>query len=314
MSTDNEPAVPAPAVLSPPGLSADATVGQDPGRDGARPGVVRAWFRLFSSELRLVFLRKRNLVLLAVTVVFPVVIGIALRLAAPHPQGANGPGASFFNQLAGNGVFMSFIALSTLLILVLPVVVAVVAGDSVAGEAGYGTLRYLLAVPAGRTRLLAVKFATIVLWALGATVIVSAVALAMGAALFPIGPVTLLSGTTVPLADGLVRLLFVTLYVAAAMAALGAVGLAVSTLTEHAIGAIAAIVVFVVASEVVDNVPQLAAIGPYLPTHWWLSFDSVLRAPVDTSTLLKGLLSFGVYTVLFGSFAWARFTSADVTS
>ncbi len=69
---------------------------------------------------------------------------------------------AFFNQLAGNGVFLTFIALSTLLILVLPVVVAVVAGDSVAGEAGYGTLRYLLAVPAGRTRLLAVKFAAIV--------------------------------------------------------------------------------------------------------------------------------------------------------
>ena len=274
----------------------------------------RSWLRLLAAELRLVFLRKRNMLLLAVTAVFPVVIGIALRLAAPTSRGGNGPGASFFNQLAGNGVFMSFIALSTLLILVLPVVVAVVAGDSVAGEAGYGTLRYLLAVPAGRTRLLAVKFTTIVLFGLCATVIVSAVALAVGAGLFPVGPVTLLSGTTVPLAEGLLRVLFVTLYVAAAMAALGAVGLAVSTLTEHAIGAIAAIVILVVTSEVVDNVPQLATIGPYLLTHWWLSFDSVLRAPVDTSTLFKGLLSFGVYTVLFGSFAWARFTSADVTS
>jgi hypothetical protein len=37
--------------------------------------------------------------------------------------------------------------------------VAVVAGDSMAGEAGYGTLRYLLAVPAGRVRLLTVKYA-----------------------------------------------------------------------------------------------------------------------------------------------------------
>jgi ABC-2 type transport system permease protein len=209
---------------------------------------------------------------------------------------------------------MTFIALSTLLILVLPVVVAVVAGDSVAGEAGYGTLRYLLAVPAGRTRLLAVKYAAIVAFGLAATVIVAAVALAVGAALFPVGPVTLLSGSTVPLAEGLLRVLFVTLYVAAAMAALGAIGLAVSTLTEHAIGAIAAIAILVVTSEVVDQVPQLAAIGPYLPTHWWLSFDSILRAPVDTSTLLKGLLSFTVYTVLAGSFAWARFTSADVTS
>ena len=274
----------------------------------------RAWLRLFGAELRLVFGRRRNLLLLAVTVVFPVVIGIALRVAAPHPQGGNGPGVAFFNQLAGNGVFLTFIALSTLLILVLPVVVAVVAGDSVAGEAGYGTLRYLLAVPAGRTRLLAVKFAAIVVFGLAATVIVSAVSLVVGAALFPVGPVTLLSGTTVPLADGLLRVLFVTLYVAAAMAALGAIGLAISTLTEHAIGAIATIAILVVTSEVVDQVPQLAAIGPYLPTHWWLSFDSILRAPVDTSTLLKGLLSFGVYAVLFGSFAWARFTSADVTS
>ena len=274
----------------------------------------RAWLRLLAAELRLVFLRKRNMLLLAVTAVFPVVIGIALRLAAPTSRGGNGPGASFFNQLAGNGVFMSFIALSTLLVLVLPVVVAGVAGDSVAGEAGYGTLRYLLAVPAGRTRLLAVKYAAIVVFGLAATVIVSAVSLVVGAVLFPIGPVTLLSGSTIPLAEGLLRVLFVTLYVAAAMAALGAIGLAVSTMTEHAIGAIATIAILVVTSEVVDQVPQLAAIGPYLPTHWWLSFDSILRAPVDTSTLLKGLLSFGVYVVLFGSFAWARFTSADVTS
>jgi ABC-2 type transport system permease protein len=301
MSTAEAPALPAPAPATPAAVRNPA----------------RAWLRLFGAELRLVFRRRRNLLLLAVTAVFPVVIGIALRVAAPHPQGGNGgngPGVAFFNQVAGNGVFLTFIALSTLLILVLPVVVAVVAGDSVAGEAGYGTLRYLLAVPAGRTRLLAVKFAAIVMFGLAATVIVAAVSLATGAVLFPVGPVTLLSGATVPLAEGLLRVLFVTLYVAAAMAALGAIGLAISTLTEHAIGAIAAIAILVVTSEVVDQVPQLAAIGPYLPTHWWLSFDSILRAPVDTSTLLKGLLSFGVYAVLFGSFAWARFTSADVTS
>jgi ABC-2 type transport system permease protein len=140
------------------------------------------------------------------------------------------------------------------------------------------------------------------------------VALATGAALFPIGPVTLLSGTTVSLAEGILRLVFVTLYVAAAMAALGAIGLAISTLTEHAIGAIAALAIFVVASEVTDQVPQFAVIQPYLPTHWWNSFDALLRVPIDSGTLLKGLLSFAVYLVIFGSFAWARFTTADVTS
>jgi len=197
---------------------------------------------------------------------------------------------------------------------VLPLAAAVISGDSVAGEAGYGTLRYLLAVPAGRTRLLIVKYLVIVAFGTAATFIVSVVGLLAGVALFPVGPVTLLSGTTVSLADGLVRVLFVTLYISAAMAAVGAIGLAISTFTEHAIGAIAAIMILVVASEVVDQVPQFAAAGPYLPTHWWDMFDSLLRTPVDTTTMWHGLASFAVYAALFFLIAWARFTSGDVTS
>jgi ABC-2 type transport system permease protein len=55
-------------------------------------------------------------------------------------------------------------------------------------------------------------------------------------------------------------------------------------------------------------------VQPYLPTHWWLSFDALLRSPVDGAGLLHGLLSFGAYVVVFCSIAWARFTSADITS
>ena len=147
-----------------------------------------------------------------------------------------------------------------------------------------------------------------------AVFIVSATALAVGAVLFPVGPVTLLSGTTVSLASGLVSVLWVTLYICAAMAAVGAIGLAISTFTEHAIGAIAAVMILVVASEVVDNIPQFATVAPFLPTHWWNSFDALLRTPVDTTTLWHGLLSFLVYAVIFVLIAWARFTSSDVTS
>ena len=279
---------------------------------------VRTFLRFFGNELRVTFFRRRNQLLLLVAALFPLLIGIGLKAAAPHGGGGgSGPGASgaaYFSQLAGNGVFLAFVALSLLLILVLPVVIAVVSGDSVAGEAGYGTLRYLLAVPAGRTRLLAVKYAVVAVWAATATFVVSVVALLAGVALFGAGPVTLLSGNTVSLADGLLHVLWVTLYVCAAMAALGAVGLAVSTFTEHSIGAIAAVMILVVASEVVDNIPQFAPVAPYLPTHWWLSFDSLLRTPVDTTTLLHGLASFAVYAAVFLCIAWARFTSADVTS
>ncbi len=241
-----------------------------------------------------------------------VIIGVALRLAGAS-RGNDGGGPAFFAQVTDNGLFLSFAALTVLLTLVLPLVIAVVAGDSVAGETGYGTLRYLLTVPAGRTRLLLTKYFAVVVFALCATAVVTVAAVIAGLALFPVGPFTLLSGSTASLADGLLRLVFVTLYVAAAMAALGAIGLAISTFTEHAIGAIAATAIIAVASEVIDNVPQFAVVQPYLPTHWWTSFDSLLRAPVATGVLLHGLLSFCVYAVIFCGLAWARFTSGDVT-
>lgn len=282
----------------------------------ARRGVVWPWLRMLRSELGLIFRRWRNLLLLGVLVGIPVLLGIALRVSVPRGGGGGGggPGAVFLFQVAGNGVFLSFLALTIMMTLVLPLVVAVVSGDSLAGEASAGTLRYLLVVPAGRSRLLSVKYAAIVVFSLISCLLVAASALIMGVVLFPVGPVTLLSGTTVPLSEGLLRLLFVVLYVSAAMAMLGAIGLAISSLTEHPIAAIAAIMIIAVASEVSDNIPQFAVVQPYLPTHWWLSFDSLLRTPIDTTELTHGLLSIGIYVVIFCSIAWAKFSNADITS
>src|SRR5215475_7491750 len=282
----------------------------------ARRGVVRPWLRMLGSELGLIFRRWRNLLLLAVLVGIPVLLGIALRVSVPQGDngGGGGLGAVFLFQVAGNGVFLAFLALTIMLTLVLPLVVAVVSGDSLAGEASAGTLRYLLVVPAGRARLLSVKYAAIVVFSLISCLLVAASALIMGVVLFPVGPVTMLSGTTMPLSEGLLRLLLVVLYVSAAMAMLGAIGLAISSLTEHPIAAIATVMILAISSEVADNIPQFAAIGPYLPSHWWLGFDSILRMPVDITELSHGLFSFAVYIVIFGSIAWARFTSADITS
>jgi ABC-2 type transport system permease protein len=275
---------------------------------------VLRWLRLLRSELSLTFLRKRNLVLLAVLAAVPVLLGLVLRFSSQPAGGGNGNAPAFLTQVTGNGVFLAFLTLVVESTLVLPLVIAVVAGDSIAGEANRGTLRYLLTVPAGRTRLLGIKLTATAAFCVGACLLVSSVAVVVGAILFPVGPVTLLSGTAVSLGAGLLRLLFVALYLAAAMAALGAIGLAISTFTEHPVGAIAAVLVITVASEVADSVSQLDVIHPYLPTHWWLSFDSLLRIPVAWPELGHGLLSFGVYIVIFCSIAWARFTSADVTS
>jgi ABC-2 type transport system permease protein len=275
---------------------------------------VPAWWRFFRSELRLVFGRLRNRALLGVLAVIPAGFGVLFRLTINNVPTGPGNGPAFLNELAGNGVFLALVALTLLLLLVMPLAMAVVAGDSVAGEANLGTLRGLLTVPAGRTRLLAVKYSAIVVFGLAACLVVTAVSLIMGLILFPTGPVTLLSGTTVSLGSGVLRVLLVALYVAAAMAALGAIGLAASTLTQHPVGAIAATLVVVLGSEISDQIPQLSAIHPYLPSHWWLSWDGLFRAPVDWSGVQHGLLSFAVYAVIFGAIAWARLTSADVTS
>ena len=284
----------------------------------SQQAAVARWLRLLRSELRLTFGRKRNLVLLAVLAAVPVLLGLVLRFSSGAGNGgggnSNGDGPAFLSQVTGNGVFLAFLTLVVESTLILPLVVAIVTGDSIAGEANRGTLRYLLTVPAGRTRLLGIKLTTNVAFCAAACLLVSAVAVTVGAVLFPVGPVTLLSGNAVPLGEGLLRLLFVTLYLAAAMAALGAIGLAISTFTEHPIGAIAAVLVIAVASEVADSVSQIDVIHPYLPTHWWLSFDSLLRVPIVWPELGHGLLSFAVYIVIFCSIAWARFTTADVTS
>ncbi|GAA3120600.1 ABC transporter permease [Planomonospora alba] len=281
---------------------------------GGRPGAVRAWWRLLASETGLVFRRPRNLAMLAVLAVVPVLVGIALRLFGGPDEAGAGPGSAIFAQVTGNGVFLTFAALALLVQLMLPVAVAVVAGDAVAGEAGGGTLRYLLTAPAGRTRLLSVKYAGAVLFASAAVGAVALSGLLTGLVLFPAGPVTLLSGTTIPFTEGVLRIGLVVLYATAGMAALAAVALALSTLTEVAVGAIAATVVLVIACQVLGVIPQLSALQPYLLTHWWAGFDGVLRDPVAVADMGQGLLVFAAYIAVSGSFAWARFTSRDVTA
>jgi ABC-2 type transport system permease protein len=276
---------------------------------------VRAWFRLFRSELRIVFVRPRNLAMLGVLACAPIFLGIVLKINTP-PPGAGGPSGAgqFIGQIADNGVFLSLFAIFVLMTLVLPLAVAVVSGDSVAGEAGMGTLRTLLTVPAGRVRLLLTKYLMIVVFCVVACVLVAGLGLLMGAILFPVGPVTLLSGATVSLADGLARLAMIVLYLSCGLAALGAIGLALSTVTQHAIGVMAALLVIAVGSQILDAVQQVSAIHPYLPTHYWLMFDALLRTPITWSVIWQGLASFAIYAVIFVGLAVARIRTANVTS
>ena len=266
--------------------------------------------RFFRSELWLIFGRRRNWVGGLVLMTVPILLIIAVKVSPP--AGSGGP--DFINQITQNGVFAALAALTLEMPLFLPVAVAAISADSIAGEANLGTLRYLLAVPVDRTRLLVVKFAAIVVFAFAATLVVAGTGALLGLAVFGGGPLVALSGTQLPFWVGVGRLVLVCLYLTACLAALGALGMFVSTLTEQPIGATIATLVLTVGSEIMDAVPQLGAIHRYLPTHYWLAFGDLLRDPMTTSGIVAGLLSAGAYVAIFGTAAWARFGGRDVTS
>ncbi|HEY5832595.1 ABC transporter permease [Streptomyces sp.] len=274
---------------------------------------------LFRSELVTVFRRWRTLALFAVLAGVPLLVGIAVRIetrdgGSVGGGGGNGEGPAFIEQVSNNGLFLTFASLAATLPFFLPMAIGVVAGDAVAGEASTGTLRYLLVAPAGRTRLLLAKYASVVAFCLAATLVVTVSALAVGFALFPVGDVTLLSGTTIPLSDGLLRALLIAVLVAGSLVGIGALGLFVSTLTDSGIGAMAATVGLLITVQIVNNIPQLHAVQPYLFPHYWLSFADILRSPVTWDDIARNLGLQALYAAVFGSAAWARFTSRDVTA
>lgn len=276
----------------------------------ARRGVATA--RLLRSELRLVFGRVRNIVLLAGLAAVPVLVGIVLFVTQDSPVAGQGP--PFLDRVTGNGLFLVFAALVSCLPFLLPLCVAIVSGDAVAGEAAAGTLRYLLVVPVPRTRLLLVKAGAVLAFAVAAVAAIAVTGLVVGAVLFGVGDVTLLSGDTVPLAEGILRTLGVVGYVVLSLTGLVAVGLFLSTLTEVPVAAMASTVVVAIVSGVLDALPQLSAVHPWLLTHHWLDLGEFLRLQVDVPTVLGGLAVQGAWAAVFGALAWSRFTTADVSS
>jgi len=267
--------------------------------------------RLLRSELRLILRRRRNQAGMLVLASVPVLISVAVKLSSP---GGGGDGPDFFSSITDNGPFVALAALTLELGLFLPLAVAVISGDSIAGEANIGTLRYLLTVPVQRTRLLGVKYAAVTIFSLIATLTVTVTGLVMGLVLFGGGDMTLLSGTRIGFAEGLLRVLLASAYLAVCFASLGAVGLFISTLTEQPIAATIAVVIFSSASFILDSIPQVSWLHPFLITHNWLAFGDLFRDPVAWQGVQRGLYVAAAYALVFWLAGWARFAAKDVTS
>jgi ABC-2 type transport system permease protein len=267
---------------------------------------------LLGSELTVLFRRRRTWALLAALAAVPVLIAVAVRLSSDSETGGGGP--AFLGDITQNGLFVSLTALAVSMPLFLPLTVGVVAGDTIAGEASLGTLRYLLVAPAGRVRLLLVKFAGAAAFCLAATLTVVVAGVAIGAALFPVGPVTLLSGDVVGVGGFALRAALFVAYVTLSLLGLSAIGMFASTLTTVPVGAMAATIVISAASQIVGVIPQLEAVHPWLFSHYWLGFADLMRSPISFDSFAdNALLQLG-YIAVFGALIYGRFSTKDILS
>ena len=278
---------------------------------------MKLFARLFSvslmlSELRVMFTRRRTWAMLFAIAMIPVLLATAVFLSAE--QIAPGEGPPFLDRVTQNGLFTGFTAMLLAMPLFLPLTMSVVSGDTIAGEAGLGTLRYLLIAPVGRARLLVVKYLGTLVFALVGTFTLMIAGAIIGAILFPVGPVTLLSGDVIQIPEALGRMALVALYTTVSMMGMLALGLFISTLTTIPVGAMTGVLVASGVSQILDNLPQLAFLHEWLFTHYWLDFADILRQPVELSSLGSNLILQLGYVALFGTLAYGRLASKDILS
>lgn len=267
---------------------------------------------MIAVELRKLFRRPRTWATIGILNALPIIVAVLLAVTDLAPRPGQGP--AFLSAVLTNGALFPLAALGIVLPLFLPIAVAVVGGDSIAGEAQAGTLRYLLARPAGRTRLLVGKLVAVLVFVLVSVVVVAAVGYLLGRLLFDTQSVTgtSFSGTTLTSAQLIGRTLLAIGYVTVSMCGVAAFALFFSTFTDSPLGATLGALAILIASSLLLTLDAASPIAPYLPTRYWLSFVDFFRDPIQWRDVARGLGLQGVYVgVLLGG-AWANFATKDI--
>jgi ABC-2 type transport system permease protein len=270
--------------------------------------------------------RPRNWVSIALLCGLPVTV--AIFVAVTHIAPPPGQGPTLLSAVLSNGSLFPAAALAIVLPIFLPIAVAVVAGDSIAGEASSGMLRYLLARPVRRASLLIAKLVALVAYVLLAVILVALTSYLTGRLLFGNAPVAVtpsgittsnvvansLSGTGLTPIEVLERTAGAVAFIAVSMLGVGAIALFLSTLTDSSLGAALGALAALIASATLVALNSAAAISPYLPTRYWLSWVDFFRQPIVWQEIDRGFAIQGVYVLVFLAAAWANFASKDITS
>jgi len=275
-------------------------------------------------ELSKLFRRPRMYVIVGLLCLLPFIVAIFLATTRIPPP--PGQGGAFLSAVLANGALFPAAAMALVLPVFLPVAVAVLAGDSVAGEATTGTLRYLLIRPVGRTRLLVAKLVAMIAFVLFAIAMVVVTSYLTGVLILGTGAantggvvllppdVTSLSGDVISPSEFGLRILGTIGYITLSMLGVAGIALFLSTLTDSALGAAMGALATLVTSQVLVTLDAAEAVKPYLPTRYWLAWIDFFREPIFWRDIERGAALQLVYVAVLLAASWANFKTRDVTS
>ncbi len=260
-------------------------------------------------EMRKQVRRTRTYVGFGILAVIPIIFTVAFKANPPK-----GPNREFLDLATASGINLTIAALTAVSAFLLIVVVALFAGETVSGEASWGTLRYLLVRPVTRNRLLATKLAVASLLAVIATILVSVIALAVGTLAFGWHAVSTPALVSVSPGSALARLALATLYVAWSQAAYVAFAFMLSTMTDNAFGAVAGGVGLGIVSQILNNIPALDRISFVFPTHYLDRWHALFLQSADTTEMIRGTILQLPYVIIPLVIAWWWFNRKDIIS
>ena len=276
---------------------------------GYRPGRT---LRL-AVELRRQFARRRTLGVVALMVALPLLLIAALKLGASEDAGENNR-INLVDVATASGLNFTLFVLFATTGFFLVVVYALFFGDTVASEAQWGALRYTLATPVPRMRLLRQKWLAALVLSVGALLTLTAVSVLAGSIAFGFGPIETPVGVTLSQGEGFVRLAGMLGYLAVHLLVVGTLAFWFSTITDAPLAAVGGAVFTMFVFAILDQVEQLGSIRDWFPTAEEYAWTDLLQSPIDSGDLFRGVIQSLVYTAIFTGLAFRHFARRDVTS
>jgi ABC-2 type transport system permease protein len=264
-------------------------------------------------ELRRQFKRRRTIGVFTLMAGLPLLLIGALQLGAGCEAQANDR-VNLVDVATASGLNFTLFVLFAATSFFLVVVFALFFGDTVASEAQWGSLRYALATPIPRMRLLRQKWYAALVLSVSALVTVTVVSLVAGGIAFGFGDVQTPVGLTIDQGSGLLRLAGIVGYLAVHLLVVGTLAIWLSTVTDAPLAAVGGAIFTMFVFAILDQVEQLGRVREYFPTAGEFAWTDLLLTPVDSANLFRGVVQSLLYAALFTALAFRHFSRRDVTS